>query len=175
LEHSKESKDMRERVYGAMHSKTIDSYQQLAKLLSVSYVDYEGVITPQIQRDLQTAINCYERVFKYMKANRQPLSKKSGCMKSSQNSILLSLTRTLVGLKLRLIPSRHKEVLLALRKEPRAYPEEILKESILRLVHLTPTVYLEEVYQRLNDGEASAVDDLGAILQIAESPNVNLA
>lgn len=161
-----------------MHSKTVDSYQQLAKLLSMNYVDYDGVITPQIQKDLSAAINCYERVFKFMKTHRQQnglMKSKSGVLKGSKDTMLLSLTRTLIGLKLRLIPSQHKEVLRSIRKEEPGFTERAVKGVILRMVHLTPTVYLTEIFQRLDDGDQSAIEELGLVVQIAESSNLSIA
>ena len=172
--HSEEAKKIREQNFGVMHSKTIDSYQQYAKLLSMNYSDYDGVITPPIRKDILTAIACYDRVFKFMKAHKDYTMKTKSGLRGKE-SILLTLTRTLIGLKLQLIPSQHKELLRSLRDNPTRYPEELIKEAILRLVHLTPTVYLEEIFQRISDRENTAVEELGTILQIGESSSLSFA
>lgn len=71
IHHSTQAKQIREQLYGSMHSKTVDSYQQLGKLLAANYSDYDGVVTPQIRKDLMSAITCYERVFKFMKVHKE--------------------------------------------------------------------------------------------------------
>jgi hypothetical protein len=92
-----------------------------------------------------------------------------------KESILLTLTRTLIGLKLRLIPSEHRELLRSLREQPVVFPEDMVKETILRLVHLTPNIYLEELFQRLADQDREAIAELGTVLQIAEASNLSFA
>lgn len=92
-----------------------------------------------------------------------------------KESILLTLTRTLIGLKLRLVPSEQRELLRSLRESPMTFPEETVKETILRLVHLTPSIYLEEIFQRLGDHDRDAIDELGTVLQIAEAPSLSFA
>ena len=178
LEHSAKSKQIREKLYGQMaqqsrassHPKIIDSYQQYAKILASRYTDYEGVMTSHMKRDLMAAIQCYEKVFKYMKVQRQDGMKQVGSV--DKQAMLLTLTRTLVELKLRMIPSQHKELLRRLREQKSAVPEDAVKEVILKLVHLTPSVYLEELYQRLADSDQSAMLELGTVLQVVEQPHL---
>jgi tetratricopeptide (TPR) repeat protein len=174
LQHSQESKKIREKLHGLQHPKTIDSYQQMGKLLSAQYAEYTGVMTAQIKKQLQVAITCYERVFKFMKTT----SPKDMTLKKTtraKESILLTLVRTLIGLKLRLIPAQHKELVQSLRASPEAYTSDAVKDVMMQLIHLSPTVLLEGIFQRLEDQDKQAVSDLGIILNVAESASLTFA
>ncbi|KAG5462622.1 MAG: hypothetical protein BJ554DRAFT_4386, partial [Olpidium bornovanus] len=93
----------------------------------------------------------------------------------SKDLALLDLTRTLISLKLRLIPSHLRELLRALRaQENIQYPEELVKDVILRLVHLTPCVLMDNIFQRVEDKEASSVAELAICIQIAEKSDLTL-
>ena len=158
---SQEGKVIREQIYGSMHAKTIDSYQQYGKLLSIPFADYSGVLTDKIRKQLTTAINCYEKVFRYMKQ-----------MKSDTN-ILLDTTRTLVTLKMRAFAQDKREIVRILKTQNVVYEEHTVKEAILKLVHLTPTVFLEEIFQRISDGDEDALVELGAAMQVIESSKIS--
>lgn len=175
LSHSLKAKTMRERIYGTMHSKTIDSYQQLAKLLSMNYTVLEGAVTPNVEKDLQMAISCYENVFKYLKQRRRVLA--DSCARIDQqkhNSILLSVVRTIIGLKLKLVPVHLQARLRTIRSQPNQYTEKRLKDAVLLLVQLSPNVYLDDVLQRMDHQEAMAMAEFEMIVQIAESPVLQL-
>lgn len=174
IRHCEESKLIREKLYGNLHPKTIDSYQQMGKLMSANYVEYDGVITPQIRRDLVTSMAYYDKVFKFIKSHKDGQIKMFAGPKLKE-SILLTLTKTLIGLKLRMIPTRHRETVRCLRERAAIHSQEAVREVILKLVHLTPSVYLEELFQRLEGHDRDAEEELSTVLQIAESQQLAFA
>jgi len=138
----------------------------LAKLVLANYTNYQGVITPQIKKSIQIAINCYERVFKYLKS-RKDFGK--------QNVALLTLIRTLIGLKFKLFNTRQREILRSVRQSDKVYSQESVKDVILKLVHLTPVIVIDEILQKLEDKDESSINELGIIVQIAESDDITFA
>lgn len=157
LASSLEAKGIRDSIYGVMHPKTIDSFQQYARLLCATFADYQSILTDVMRKNLFTAITCYEKVFRFMKNNN------AGTM------LLLDLTRTLVGLKLRSLTGEMTELVRSLKGKCVVYEESLMREIIVKVVHLTPTVYLEEVFQRIGDGDDDAMRELGAVLQLIET------
>lgn len=192
LKHSKNAKNIREKLYESNYSygkgynsKTIDSYQQYAKILASTYAEYDGVVTEKMRKDLTSAISCYEKVFKYMKQQQQPsnagFSSQDGSsvvekhFVPSKQIMLLTLTRTIVDLKLRMASSGQKEIVRKLREQNSVQPEFIVREVIMKLIHLSPSVYLEEMLQRIDDGDPSGSQEMKTVLQIVERPDVYIS
>ena len=69
------ARKLREQSYGQYDERTVETYQQLARLLLVQYVDYHGVMTPQIRLNYLEAISCLEKVFRFIKVSK---SRKGG-------------------------------------------------------------------------------------------------
>jgi len=164
--HSTEARKLKEKCFGQYHPQTVNTYRQLAKLVLANYTNYQGVITPQIKKSIQIAINCYERVFKYLKS-RKDFGK--------QNVALLTLIRTLIGLKFKLFNTRQREILRSVRQSDKVYSQESVKDVILKLVHLTPVIVIDEILQKLEDKDESSINELGIIVQIAESDDITFA
>jgi len=164
--HSTEARKLKEKCFGQYHPQTVNTYRQLAKLVLANYTNYQGVITPQIKKSIQIAINCYERVFKYLKS-RKDFGK--------QNVALLTLIRTLIGLKFKLFNTRQREILRQVRQSDKVYSQESVKDVILKLVHLTPVIVIDEILQKLEDKDENSINELGIIVQIAESDDITFA
>jgi tetratricopeptide (TPR) repeat protein len=164
--HSMEARKLKEKCFGQYHHQTINTYRQLAKLVLANYTNYQGVITPQIKKSILIAISCYERVFKYLKS-RKDFGK--------QNVALLTLIRTLIGLKFKLFNTRQREILRSVRQSDKVYSQESVKDVILKLVHLTPVIVIDEILQKLEDNDENSINELGIIVQIAESDDITFA
>ncbi|ORX60851.1 PH-domain-containing protein [Piromyces finnis] len=164
--HSMEARKLKEKCFGQYHPQTVNTYRQLAKLVLANYTNYQGVITPQIKKSIEIAINCYERVFKYLKS-RKDFGK--------QNVALLTLIRTLIGLKFKLFNTRQREILRNVRQSDKVYSQESVRDVILKLVHLTPVIVIDEILQKLEDKDESSINELGIIVQIAESEDITFA
>jgi hypothetical protein len=102
-----------------------------------------------------------------MKARKDETTKQPSA--PFKESILLTLTKTLINLKLRLAPMKYKEYLKQQRLEEDLPCQQTMKDCIVRLVHLTPSVYLEEIFQRIDGDDSDAMNELFALVQLAES------
>jgi tetratricopeptide (TPR) repeat protein len=171
LFHSMKAVEIREKNFGESHAKTVDSYQQYGKFVSLGYSEYEGVITTRIKEEILHGLRCYEKVFKYMKTKRIETSPYGNS--DERKDVLLSLTKTIVGLKLKLIPGQHRQLLRYIREKKQVYDNEFAQSSLLKLLHLTPSVYLEDIFQRL-DADKTASKELAVVIQIAESVKSSL-
>ncbi|KAI9139390.1 clustered mitochondria-domain-containing protein [Paraphysoderma sedebokerense] len=126
---------------------------------------------------------------KYRSSNTQPNPGGGGNNITSKTNQLLMLTRQMISLKFKILQNHQKELLRAARyalestaedrEEQQAdrekYEELTVKDVILKLVHLTPIVYLEDVLARINDGEEEANFELKIIVQIVESNSISIA
>lgn len=164
LRHSHDARKIREKDLGQMHARTIESYRQFAKLVLANYENYDGVVTPHIRKCYQSAIQCYERIFKFVKSKRE----------RNSTTETLDLTRTIVSLKFRLLPREHQEILKSARQAHTQHPEQAVKEVILRLVHLTPTVYVDDLFARNIDGDEDAMMELEIVTQLVENDSLAL-
>lgn len=175
MKHSYECRKLRERTLGPMHPMTVDTYKQFAKLVMTNYEDYDGVMTPHVKKCFQSAIACYDKVFKFVKSGKDRVGKSA--MHNSQgggNQGLLDLVRIIARLKFRVLNRVHQEALRTARQTEKHFPEDAVKDVILKLVHLTPTVYIDEVLQRVDDQDDAACDELGIVVQLVESENLAL-
>lgn len=169
LQFGRESRKIRESIHGLMHPKTVDSYQQVARLLASRYNGYDGVITVSIRNDLSEAIGLYDRVFVFVKNSEGETYRDK-----SKQSVLLNLIRTLIILKIKIVPTQHKELIRRIRESTQSLDGSVVRQAILKLIHLTPVVYLEQIFQQLNLAEVSqqTYDELATVVQISESPEI---
>ncbi|KAI8913757.1 translation initiation factor eIF3 subunit 135-domain-containing protein [Powellomyces hirtus] len=92
-------------------------------------------------------------------------------------SLLHSLTRQIISLKLRLVDSpQHREIVRTLRAQNK---DKVLSSGeargvVLRLAAVSPSVYLDGVMGRIEEGDGSAVDELGVVLMLTEGEIVGL-
>ena len=105
-------------------------------------------------------------------------------------SLLHKLTKDIVSLKLALLESpRHRECVRTLRatfaqmaQEAEMRGEAVTlfdpdeaKGVIVRLAAVSPSVYLDGILQRINEGDESAEDELGVLLLLTERETVGLS
>ena len=96
-------------------------------------------------------------------------------------ALLHTLTRKIVGLKLALVDNpKHRECIRTLRQLDSEYEEESMdpaeaKSVILRLAAVSPSVYLDGIFQRIDDNDAAAVDELKIVLMLTEQEIVGMA
>lgn len=96
------------------------------------------------------------------------------------NAQIMELTKTLIKLKLRLASGRQQEVLNGL-PEKLVAPANAVKEVIVKLVHLTPIVYMNELFQRVDDSDngerlidSSTISELHIIVQLASKKQLGV-
>ncbi|KAI8837866.1 hypothetical protein BC829DRAFT_421374 [Chytridium lagenaria] len=99
-------------------------------------------------------------------------------------SILHKLTKQIVALKLALLDSpKHKEVVRTLRASAKAENEAgndagfdpaSAREVVIRMAAVSPSIYLDGVLARIDDDDASAVEELAIALLLTESETVGL-
>ncbi|KAL7750789.1 hypothetical protein RI367_003746 [Sorochytrium milnesiophthora] len=244
LSHAQAARRIREQQLGQYHQTTADSYGQVARLLLANFDDdqAQGIITPQIKTNLQAAISCYEKVFKYHKSRKVPASTSpmtllfSGgggqtlpvsndsfvscgtadtsattassastnsnmsvltsssstpmplvhiypilsepeASAAAKNTLLLTLTRNMLVLKFKLLPAHHAAHIRTARlkyQQAARFTEDNVRDVVVRLVHLTPIVCLEEMLQRADDGDIDALDDLAILVQVVESKKMTV-
>ncbi|KAH6571038.1 hypothetical protein BASA60_007377 [Batrachochytrium salamandrivorans] len=71
IQHAQTSRRLRERMFGFSDIRVIESCCQVATMVLAPYVDYKGVLTPQIRQAYRDAIGCHEKVFRYLKTTAQ--------------------------------------------------------------------------------------------------------
>ncbi|TPX48024.1 hypothetical protein SeMB42_g02028 [Synchytrium endobioticum] len=222
--HAKASKLIREKYAGSSHADTIDSYRLLATLVMAPYEDYTGVVTGTVASAIREAIGLYEKVFRYLRAQRGGSMGVAGSvsgrasimgmsLNGSQASIrtpsvlgnynlscglqiqhpalvqprnicssnitmeLKDLTKRIVQLRLVLVDSpRAKEVLRAIRDNmaDTVHEESGIRDVVVRLLASgSPSVYLESVLRRVEEGEGDdAVDELSIVIHLTEGDSV---
>ncbi|KAK6097933.1 hypothetical protein MT418_002020 [Batrachochytrium dendrobatidis] len=76
IQHAQTCRRLRERMFGFSDIRVIESCQQVATMVLAPYVDYKGVLTPQIRQAYRDVIGCHEKVFRYLKtvSQKQPMS-----------------------------------------------------------------------------------------------------
>ena len=113
-------------------------------------------------------------------------------------SILHKVTRKIVALKLALLESpKHKEIVRTLRVaacrssgadeeikmsgtgneglEMNVFEPEMVREVIIKVAAVSPSVYLDGLLSRIDDEDATAEEELAIVIHIAESETLGLA
>ncbi|KAJ3105540.1 hypothetical protein HDU96_008550 [Phlyctochytrium bullatum] len=100
-----------------------------------------------------------------------------GPLPPMSKSILHQVTKKIVGLKLALIESpKQKEAVRTLRAQlaqqdvtgTRTFNNALAKDVILRIGTVAPSVYLDNLLNRVEDNDISAIEELSTAIQIAE-------
>jgi hypothetical protein len=167
--YGQESRRIREDKLGQAHPKTIECFRQLAKLLSSEYQEYKGVVTQPIAKSLQLAISYYEKVFRYWKTKQETATDRPS--KSGAN--LLSLTRTIIALKMKLFTSKEQEECQRITQSGLDVSQQRMKETVLKLVNLTPTVYIDDVLRRVEERDEHARQEMAAIVMLSTSDKLS--
>ncbi|KAJ3314956.1 hypothetical protein HDV04_004756 [Boothiomyces sp. JEL0838] len=208
----------RETCFGFSDIRVIHSCRQVAKMLLAPYVDYTGILTPEIKKCYREAIICHEKVFRYLQSLQKGLSRrrstKRGTIKNyslptSQNhslektyiisgplvsapfgwtppfgkNLMHKLTKEIVSMKLALVEApRPKEIIRALRAKKSSpntedgivFDAEEAKLVIKKMASVTPSVYLDDLLQRVELGDECAIEELGLVIILTESETVGL-
>lgn len=101
-------------------------------------------------------------------------------------NLLHRLTKDIVGMKLALIDApAQKECIRMLRMKRSqgtlehgnalAFDPEEARAIIMKMAAVTPSVYLDDVMQRVSEGDDTAVYELGVVLVLTESETVGLS
>ncbi len=159
LYHAQETRKMREALYGQHHERTMATYNILAKLTLHNYLDYTGVVTPEIRKVYSSALGLYERIYKHLSMTRDASGK------------MFSVVKRLVDLKLKLLNAQQQQVLRMAKStddEP-AVPEDAL-DVVRRLIAINPVIVLDELFQRIaeNGQDGDALRTLQVVLQVTE-------
>ncbi|KAJ3198191.1 hypothetical protein HDU82_001276 [Entophlyctis luteolus] len=72
LENAQKARKMWEKSKGQMDPRSVAANLQTATLLLKPYESYRGVLTPAIRSAYREAINCFEKVFRFLKNNAPP-------------------------------------------------------------------------------------------------------
>ena len=159
LFHAIEAKKIRENIFGSMTHQIMESYYQVAQLATASQSNEETVITSDVAKHIQMSISCYEKIFKYCKSKKND---------NSTRQELMNLTKKIINFKFQLMNPNQKDIVRSLRNSEYQYPQEFLREVIVRLVALTPSSYIDNILSRLEKDDENALNELGAVIQIVE-------
>ncbi|KNE63740.1 hypothetical protein AMAG_08823 [Allomyces macrogynus ATCC 38327] len=97
------------------------------------------------------------------------------CAPEGKNALLLALTRTILVLKFRtLVPDQLGQVRAARQRVAKA-PALQVRDVMVRLVGLTPVVFLEDCLARISDGDREAFEELVLVVQLVDRDQVNAA
>jgi len=159
LHHAQQTRKLREALYGQHHERTMATYSILAKLTLHDYLDYNGVVTPEIRKVYTVALGLYERIYKHLSMKRDASGK------------MFSVVKRLVDLKLKLLTPQQTQILRMAKStdvEPAA--PEVALDVVRRLVAINPVIVLDELFQRLveNGEDGDAVRTLQVLLQVTE-------
>lgn len=93
-------------------------------------------------------------------------------------NLLHKLTKDIVQMKLQLVESpKHKECIRSLRSQKSDismnFDVEDARNTILKMAAVTPSVYLDDVLQRIGHGDSSAVEELGMVIILTETETVS--
>lgn len=104
---------------------------------------------------------------------------------SIPRSLLHNLTKEIVSLKLALVDSpKHREVIRSLRGvlvTANDCPEDTIidpaeaKGVIVRLAAVSPSIYLDGIFQRIDDNDEAAMEELKVLLLLTEHETVGLS
>ncbi|KAJ3051217.1 hypothetical protein HK097_007820 [Rhizophlyctis rosea] len=87
LTNAQRARKLREKCFGQMDPRAVETFRQVARLLLAPYKEYTGVLTPQIKAAYKEAITCHEKVFRYLKTIRGSSSNMSSGLSSSAASV----------------------------------------------------------------------------------------
>jgi tetratricopeptide (TPR) repeat protein len=230
--HAQKCRKIRERLYGLSDIRVMDSCRQTAKMVLAPFQDYKGVLTPQIKQAYRDAIQCNEKIFRYLQSQsskgklgkRGTLRRKPSIKEENPNpnqclvlgtgnekelmcgplvqtpygwapplssTLLHKITKQIVTMKLALIESpKHRECVRQLRArraavaaaiangdettESWSFNAEDARSAILRMAAVSPSVYLDDILQRIDHDDESAVDELGIVLTLTESETLGI-
>ena len=162
LQYSLKAKELREKTLGSTDPLTIESYYQVAQIaVHESLSENELVMTRTLKRCLELALECYDKIFRYLKTTRD-----------KDRDEIMRLTRVMCRLKFRLLSWEHRNVLISTQKaiDPVAgFDPEFSKDVILRLVHLSPVAYIDEIFGRIDSRDSLARAELKCVLQLTTS------
>lgn len=230
--HAQKCRKIRERIYGLSDVRVMESCRQTAKMVLAPFQQYKGVLTPQIKQAYREAIQCHEKIFRYLQSQslkgklgkRGTLRRKPSLLNDKEStlslhlgtgssqivisgplaqspygwapplsaSLLHKITKEIVTMKLDLIESpKHRECVRQLRSRRAAaaiavanglesdsqwtFNAEDARAAILRMAAVSPSVYLDDILQRIDLDDESAVEELGIVLTLTESETLGIA
>ena len=200
LIHSQLCRKIREKSFGFLDVRVIDSCRQLARLLLLPYQGYKGVLTPAIRDAYREAISCNEKTFRYLQ-NQQGLARKKSKRTSPRGieairkysgpllqmpygwtppfpkNLMHKLTKEIVQMKLDLVESpEHRECIRMLRqqKQHEIFDAQDAKAIILKIAAVSPSVYLDDILMRVGHGDETAIEELRMVIILTENETVGL-
>lgn len=66
--HAQKCRKIRERIYGLSDARVMESCRQTARAVLAPFQQYKGVLTPQIKQAYKEAIQCNEKIFRYLQS-----------------------------------------------------------------------------------------------------------
>ncbi|KAJ3075860.1 hypothetical protein HDU98_006631 [Podochytrium sp. JEL0797] len=252
ISHAQKARKMWETARGQMDPRSIAANLHTANLLLKPFEGSSNngstVLTPNIKAAYRDAINCFEKVFRFVNNGGDRGNGGNGGLRSSRASVMSSrastvsigsyvsarttrhtsgdsnhpsasipligpavlppfsplpqlpknmsykLTKKIVTLKLALVESpRHREVVRTLRMgdaslgpvklrdsefvnpHANAFDQETAREVVVRMSAVSPSIYLDGIFARIEDDDGSALDELAIAIQLVESDTVGLA
>lgn len=218
--HAQKCRKIREGIYGLSDIRVMDSCRQTAKMVLAPFKDYQGVITPLIKITYREAIQCHEKVFRFLQSQsggklnkRKTLIRRQSMRNPDQpeflslalgtgssrpicgplvkspygwtpplnSSLLHKLTKDIVALKLGLIESPDlKECVRQLRLGSDTYGIDLFdadeaRSAILRMAAVSPSVYLDDIFLRINEKDDTAIAELGLVMQLTERDTLGVS
>jgi len=172
IQHATEGEKIRQSLFGPMDDRAIQSTEQIAELLTTSYKDYTGVITPNIKKQIVSALSHWEKVFKYCKLRGKGRRGSSEAVRKQDIEKLLSITRTMITMKFQILATEQKDYVKIAREDWTAHgsDEDLKREIVLKLLTLLPTVYIDEVLSRCEDDDPQGHREMVEIVAIQENP-----
>ncbi|KAI8911121.1 translation initiation factor eIF3 subunit 135-domain-containing protein, partial [Gorgonomyces haynaldii] len=202
IHHAQKCRKIRERIYGLSDPRVMDSCRQTAKMILAPFQDYKGVLTPPMKQAYREAIQCHEKVFRYLQSKKKGKLNKRGTIRKApvqekellltcgplvqspfgwapplSASLLHKLTKEIVSMKLNLADApRIREIIRMFRvKGPEIFDAEEAKQTILRMAAVSPSVYLDDIFHRINHNDTSAVNELAMVMTLTERETVGIA
>jgi tetratricopeptide (TPR) repeat protein len=204
IHHSQACRVIRERIYGLSDSRVTESCRQCAKMILAPFKNHNGVLTPQMKQAYKDAIQCNEKVFRYLqgvktnarKGLRGKTNKEIRVVPSLQIcgpivnqpfgwhtplsvTMLHKIMREIISMKLTILESqRHRECIRTLRAASSAgsaFDAKDAKDAIVRMAAVSPSIYLDDIFQRIDHEDQIAMKELKLVLTLTENETLGIA
>lgn len=91
IHHAQKCRKIRERIFGLLDVRVMESCRQTARMVLAPFKEYSGVLTPQIKQSYREAIQCHEKVFRFLQQQKSRLRKANTLRKRQSVRSMVSM------------------------------------------------------------------------------------
>ena len=159
LEKAIKGSELCEDLYDLSDPRVIQSYHQVLSLAQINLPELSAMITKESQDQLQIVINYQEKVYEYLKVNGSEADQ-------------FDVIKIIILCRLKMLPPGIRSTVASIRNLQRDFGQDYMKKIILKIVAMSPSLFVETIVSKLGTPEAQ--DELVAILQIIDNNDIKL-